>query len=328
VVFDKARSWLQTGPSEPFFLFIHLMDVHSPYIPPGTFATKFGHRAEGALTDAELNEKLNILSREANPLFFQLYESGQFDRMNELEKTPEDIGENNLQRLIDLYDGEIAYTDSQLQKFNEELEASSKLGATLLMITADHGEAFLDHGRLFHSGDQVYDELMRVPLIMKYPGIIAAGTSIGAPVRLIDIMPTVLDIAGETGWGRSAAWPRLELEGRSLLPLFRGDEEELALRDRGNVYCEGAYVACVRTKLWKYIDSEGHNVRELFDLVADPGEKVNLFSQMEEQAGRFAAILEDYAERVRLYQEKHPGPTSTVIDEDTIKRLRSLGYVE
>jgi hypothetical protein len=84
----------------------------------------------------------------------------------------------------------------------------------------------------------------------------------------------------------------------------------------------------VRTSRWKYIDSDGHNSLELYDLMTDPGERVNLFGRMEEQDRILAAILESYAERVRQYRREHPGPVPVAVDEETRERLRSLGYVE
>jgi arylsulfatase A-like enzyme len=328
VVFKKARAWLRTSPPRPFFLFMHLMDVHAPYLPPKPFVSKFSKSVEGAASDVELNARLNAIARKESPLFFELFERGEFSRMGELNLTPEDVGKANLQRLIDLYDAEISYADSQIGAFVEDLSASGVLDRTLVIITADHGEGFLDHGRLFHSGDLVYDELMRVPLIMRYPRVIQPGTCIDAPVRLIDVMPTVLEIAEAGGAREPSGGPKPEMKGRSLLGLFLGDERELMARENGDVYCEGAFVACVRTSRWKYIDSKGHDSIELYDLMADPGEKVNLIAQMDEQAQRMASILEGYAEQVRQYTESHQGPTPIAVSDDTRKRLRSLGYVQ
>jgi arylsulfatase A-like enzyme len=145
-------------------------------------------------------------------------------------------------------------------------------------------------------------------------------------VRLIDIMPTVLEAAGlgasPDGFGE------IHMEGASLLPLLGGDEIQLELRRDSDVYCEGALVSCVRTKRWKYIDSKGHNTVALYDLLNDPGETRNLLSEREDVALNMAAGLESYAELVRLYLEEHEGPTPIAVDEETRKRLRALGYVE
>lgn len=325
-VLSKALSWLNHDPGRPFFMLVHLMDVHAPYLPPGGYADKFGTAPPDGPTDLRLNKKCNNLVLGKSEMFFELAESGDFDRMSEMDITFEDISESELERLVDLYDGSISYADSQLSDFLNTLSKRGILDETLIVVTADHGEGFLDHGRLFHSGDLVYDELMRVPLIMRYPKSISAGVKIDVPVRLIDITPTVLEFAG-----LGASPDEIEathMEGTSLVPLLSGDEVELEMRRNSDVYCEGALVSCVRTKGWKYIDSPGHNTIALYDLLTDPGEKHNLLSDREEIVKNLAARLESYAELVRFYLEEHEGPTPIAVDEETRKRLRALGYVE
>ncbi len=384
IVFDKAKSWLDHEPGEPFFLFVHLMDVHAPYLPPDGYADKFGPAREGLPSDTRLNRKCNSLVLGKSEKFFELVEQGAFDRMNELDVTYDDISPDELDRLIDLYDGSIAYVDSQLERFMEDLSSEGILDDTLVLVTADHGEGFLDHGRLFHSGDLVYDELMRVPLIIRYPKARAGGLRVDAQVRLIDIMPTLLEAAGldyvdgpvpeasrvggvpgtagvgegegggggysgtdgsdrsagdgrTGGGGRSAVTEEiggsepgrgLDMQGRSLLPLIGEDGNGADVPWAGDVYCEGALVSCVRTPRWKYIDSQGHNTLELYDIEDDPGETINLIGRVDGVAREMAERLEGYAELVRLYRERHPGPTHISVDEETRKRLRALGYVE
>jgi len=359
VVLDKALSWVRGGAGAPFFLFVHLMDVHAPYLPPEGYDTMFGGPLEGGPTDFELNKKCNRLVLGKSEKFFELVESGRFDRMKELDITEEDISQEELRRLVDLYDGSIAYADSQLERFVGELAADGTLENTVVILTADHGEGFLDHGRLFHSGDLVYDELMHVPLLMRFPKGIPAGVRVDVPVRLIDVMPTVLDIAGiepdalgaggPSGGGEPGAGERSEgesaeaseglgqdetpqwefdFQGESLVPLVRGEEDAISARLEGDVYCEGALVSCVRTVRWKYIDSRGHNTYELYDLESDPRERVNLYTERPDLARSLAARLKSYDELVRRYCEEHEAPVPISVDEETRKRLRALGYVE
>jgi arylsulfatase A-like enzyme len=161
---------------------------------------------------------------------------------------------------------------------------------------------------------------------MRYPAGISAGTEVDVPVRLIDIMPTVLEAAG------LGASPDMDggihMEGTSLFPLLRGDEVEMEMRRGSEVYCEGALVSCVRTAWWKYIDSQGHNTLALYDMVNDPQEKHDLLSEREEIAQDMAGRLQSYTDLVRFYLEEHEGPTPIAVDEETRKRLRALGYVE
>jgi len=323
VVLGKARSWLEAGGAKsPFFLFVHLMDVHSPYLPPHDYATLFGPGLEGGPDDVSLNEKCNRLVLGKSEKFFELVRRGEFDRMHELDVKPEELSRRELGRLMDLYDAEIAYADHELGRFFDYLSEQGLLDNTLVVVTADHGEGFLDHGRLFHSGDLVYDELMHVPLIMRYPRVIPEGTEVSAPVRLIDVMPTVLEAAGiapEEGSG---------LQGESLLPLIRGDENAYERRMRGEVYCEGALVSCVRTVSWKYIDSRGHDTYELYDLESDPHETVNLYEERPDVAVEMAGRLAKYRRLVEEYRAEHAPPVPIAVDQETRKRLRALGYVE
>jgi choline-sulfatase len=329
-IFNKVRCWLDHDPGRPFFMFIHLMDVHAPYLPPDGYADMFGRPSEGVPSDVRLNRKANALVVGKSEMFFDLVEAGEFDRMDEMNITNREVSAADLKRLIELYDGSIAYADSQIGKFMDDLSERGVLENTLVIITADHGEGFLDHGRLFHSGDLVYDELMRVPLVMRCPKIIPAGTSVGEQVRLIDVMPTVLDVTGVYDAGAAGDSLRLDLDmqGRSLVPLLLGDPEEVARRRDGDVYCEGALVSCVRTPHWKYIDSPGHDTLELYDLINDPRERTNLFDDRVEVAGRMAERLEWYEALVRRYRDEHPGPTRITVDTETRQRLRALGYVE
>lgn len=341
-IFNKARSWLDHDPEGPFFMFVHLMDVHAPYLPPDGYADKFGRRSNGPQSDIQLNRKANSLVLGKSEMFFDLVEAGEFDRMDEMNVTGDDISEAELSRLIDLYDGSIAYADSQIESFMSDLSARGILDNTLVIVTADHGEGFLDHGRLYHSGDLVYDELMRVPLVMRYPKVIPPGTSVGVQVRLIDVMPTILDVTGispsedaggaspaaSSGSGADRGASGLDMQGVSLVPLLLGDEKELALRRAGDVYCEGALVSCVRTPSWKYIDSPGHDTLELYDLRSDPRERRNLYDERGDVAARMAVRLQWYEDLVRRYRDAHPGPTRITVDTETRQRLRALGYVE
>lgn len=325
-VLSKAETWLDQVLGGPFFLFVHLMDVHAPYLPPDGYADMFGKPLESGPADPALNKKCNRLVLGKSEMFFELVESGDFDRMSEMDITLDDISENELTRLMDLYDGSIAYADFSLGNFFEMLSAKGVLDEILIIITADHGEGFLDHGRLFHSGDLVYDELMRVPLIMRYPKAISPGAGVDVPVRLIDVMPTVLEATGlEASPYKGES---IHMEGTSLMPLLRGDEAEIERRRASDVYCEGALVSCVRTDRWKYIDSQGHDTLSLYDLLSDPGERRNLLSEREDVALEMAGRLSRYTELVRLYLEAHEGPTPIIVTDETRRRLRALGYVE
>lgn len=164
----QALNWLDSLASDQsFFLWNHYMDVHGPYNPPGG----------SPYTDTQLS----------NPSAQSLY-----DRIN--SNTVSQLDQN---LAIDMYDGEISYLDSQIGAFLAALEARGLLMETLVIVTADHGDLFGEHGQYGHPR-YVYPELTRVPLFIQAPETTAM--SVTTPASTIDILPTILDVVdGPTG---------------------------------------------------------------------------------------------------------------------------------
>jgi arylsulfatase A-like enzyme len=162
---DAAVEWLQAQ-SDPVFLWIHYMDVHTPYYP---------HESAG--TD-------DISRRQATKLFY---------RVNDQR---EDAAAEDIATLESLYRGEIEYLDRQLGNFLERLDATVGLDDTVLAFTSDHGESFNEHGHVFHPGHALYDENVHIPLLLHGPDI-GHGT-VETPVSNADIVPTLLAQAGVT----------------------------------------------------------------------------------------------------------------------------------
>ncbi|MDJ0520827.1 MAG: sulfatase [Planctomycetota bacterium] len=175
------------------------------------------------------------------------------------------------------YEGGVRWVDGLVRKAVDQLEAWGMLDNTVLVITSDHGEAFGEHGIIAH-GRQLYDELIRVPLVMRGPEPFSGGRVVEGGVGLIDILPTFLDHIGGV--------PITGVQGRSFLPLLRGESqgrpvfcEEILNRDntREDVL---ALVTGVRSRNWKYIVTfdqlKGTVIEEAYDLRADPGEQKDL----------------------------------------------------
>ena len=209
----------------------------------------------------------------------------------------------------DPYLAAIAYEDSQIARVVDYLEERGLLDESLVVVAGDHGESLGDHGEESH-GLFVYDEVLRVPLIVRGPGI--APARVRAAVRLIDVMPTVLDLFGE----RSRSLP-----GVSLTNLMSGAEE--APRE---VYAESRYpqrfgwanLRALRVGRWKIIEAPRP---ELYDVAADRREGRNVFDANRHVA---AGLLD----RLRAEYVAHdPASAARVVDRAVADRLASLGYV-
>ncbi|MBZ0269123.1 sulfatase-like hydrolase/transferase, partial [bacterium] len=211
------------------------------------------------------------------------------------------------------YDGEVAYTDAALGTLLEELRADGRLGKTLVIVTADHGEAFGDGGELTH-GFLLRESTLRVPLILSAPGMLPAARRIAGVTPTADIVPTVLDLLGE---------PVPEgLDGESLLPAIgRG-----RTRDR-YAYSETrlptdlfgwAMLSGVRGRRWAWVRAPRP---ELYDLQADPAEARNLDGTRDELATSLDGRVQEVLDRSREADAAHR------LDAEQLETLRSLGYV-
>lgn len=216
------------------------------------------------------------------------------------------------------YAGEVAYTDSLIGRFRDELEQRDLLDSSLLVLTGDHGEGLGDHGEAFH-GYFVYESTVHVPLIIRAPGI-AAGRVIGDAVSHIDLLPTILEVAN--------VLPPRQAQGRSLVPLLLDEPDEAAER---TAYTESYYallhygwapLRSLRNTRYKFIDAPRP---ELYELEPDPGENRNLADERAATAFEFEQRLDQLVAGIEP-QEK-PERAAPDIDEDTLRQLRALGYI-
>jgi arylsulfatase A-like enzyme len=196
---ERFIQWLGSGLGRPFFGYVHYLDPHWPYTPPAPFDGMFSPPAQTSVDFNNVNWK--YLERQI--------QSGDLQ-----------LSADDLEAMRSLYDGEIRYTDAAIAAALESLREKGLYENTIVVLTADHGEEFMEHGRIGH-GNSLYDELLHIPLIIRSPqGRAPQGPSrtIADPVSLIDIMPTVLDLAG-------IEIPE-DIAGRSLRPLMEGSRLE------------------------------------------------------------------------------------------------------
>lgn len=299
---DVVESWLETPPESPFFLFFHLFDPHLSYVPPLEMARLF---------EPDL-EKV---------------EGGEYAAMRPyirgLHSQPTRIGAAELARARALYQGEIRFTDGQLERLFAILEQKGLLENTLIVFTSDHGEEFDEHGSMEGHQWTLYDEVLHIPLMMVLPGDERAGTTVRQQVESIDVAPTILDLLGITV-------PR-EFEGRSMRPLFEGgattdwDETAYASIRRFNLKWSVrtprhklVFTADTGENRWGVAITPGY---ELFDLKNDPREQDNIFAP--DQLPELVDRLEAFRKQQRPLQDVNQ-PELTPEERE---RLEATGYI-
>ncbi|MFC2169904.1 sulfatase-like hydrolase/transferase [Acidobacteriota bacterium] len=217
-----------------------------------------------------------------------------------------------------LYDGEIAYVDSLIGKILDNLSSKKILDKTIIVIVGDHGESLGEHAEGTH-GFFIYDACVSVPLIFHFPFPKLRGSQVEAQVETTDIMPTLLEIL-------DLPIPE-DVQGKSLLPLILGQKE----KEERFGYSESYYplyhygwseLKSLRSIRFKYIQAPRP---ELYDLVRDPGEKNNIYKQNSSVAAEFQAKLDALEEKFSSEGIEEKGPQK--LDEETVEKLRALGYI-
>lgn len=295
-------AWLdgRAAPERPFFLVVHTLDPHDPYRPQEPYRSRFAPGVDVASACCFRGGELAALSAE----------QAAARRRDSLA----------------LYDGEIAQNDASFGRLLDDLRARGLLDRSAVVFTADHGEEFHEHGGWRHA-ESLFEEVLRVPLVVRLPKGTAARATVADPADQIDLAPTLLELAGV------AAPP--EFPGASLLPVIAGGaappRESLAwLRH------PAFDVAAIRDGNWKWLRHEGalrsvsggfdNPVEALYDLEADSGEQRNLLAA--EPDRRRALALRVKAARAR-FARAHPGDGDgeVAIDPELDAELRALGYL-
>ena len=325
---DRLNAWLGTHRDVPFFVFLHLFDPHDPFEPREPYATMWADPAH----KAEHEDQLEALREHIeNPILRQFgmpdraaFEAAEIDAAAYIAYDQ------------DWYDGSIRGMDVELGRLVERLRTLGLDNDTLIVFMSDHGEEFLEHGRMFH-GQTVYNELTQVPLIMRWPGAIPAGVVVDENVQLIDIMPTLLDLSG---------LPHPEgMAGRSLLGFVGPvDDDTVAPWVTRPAFSEKAPTAGAAapppadTESYAIIDEDWlliyNRARdedtpefELYDVANDPLNLTNLADTQPEIVERLAREIDRWhriAEQARLPDDAE---AAAGLSQAELERLRSLGYI-
>ena len=220
---------------------------------------------------------------------------------------------------IDLYDGEIAFTDQHLGRLFETFERLGFAQDTIVVVVADHGEEFMEHGESKHGYD-LHEEVVHVPLILRVPG--TAPRRVGATIPTVDVLPTLLELCGLKAGA--------DIEGRSLTGILRGDPGADADRDAPSElrWKFGSDCTSLRRGPWKYIDQKKHDQQSmmLFDHSADPKETTNLLGSQSGVVTELRSTLRARIERARALGSAYERCEFGGMTPAERKVLEGLGY--
>jgi arylsulfatase A-like enzyme len=289
-----ALRWIEQNHKEPFFMFVFYFDPHYDYIPPPPFDTMFDPNYEGSVEGRGIVEELRRSNRPS---------------------------QRDLDHIIALYDGEIRYTDTYVSKLLNAFGRFGILDRTLVVIFGDHGDEFYEHGRTGHA-HTLYNELIHVPLILKWPSMIPKGKRIDALVSQVDIMPTILDYL--------RIQHKQPIQGTSLRDLIEGHVSQV----HDFVFSGGRGHRCaVITNQSKLILNPGAGAREFYDLLNDPREQNNIH-----QAKESSALLTSFEHYLKKWTSENKKLAALFtrgsdfervqLDEQRLKQLQALQYIQ
>ncbi|MEP6534094.1 MAG: sulfatase-like hydrolase/transferase, partial [Bryobacteraceae bacterium] len=278
----------------PFFAFVNYMDAHFPYIPPAPFDRLFPGKDDKLL-------------------------QGDLEEAQERVMRGKSFKPSEYNHLLSQYDGGIAYTDAQIGKMMDWLKQRDLYDNTLIVVTSDHGEAFGERNLVLH-GNSVYQNLLHVALLIKYPKKAATGV-VSDPVSLIDIAPTILTAAGVPVDSK--------IQGRNLLANASMPKRDLfsesfpcPVPHPPECILSGCTSRALLTWPYKLITSSSGKY-EVYDIAADPNELHDLTAAQESKATELGTELKAWVKTMPARPKQQ-----VKLDGDAVQRLKSLGYVQ
>ena len=303
-IYKEAGEWVEANHDKRFFVYIHTIDPHVPYDPGDKYLAMYDARSDYA---GQVKPRMTA------------------DLLEKAKRNPPAVtfDASDKKRLLALHDGEISQHDEHMGLFVERLKKLGVWDDTLFVFVSDHGEEFEDHGSWGH-GHSVYQELLHVPLIFRFPKGIPTGTKVEHTVSSMDIAPTSLLLLGVP--------PMPTAEGRNLGESMRGaalPEHALAFsdfQDERRVVVAGP---------WKLV-LRGNLTATFFNLKSDPGEKQQLTPNAHPIAARYCRIMQGQflgSNNRRRWLDAQQG-RGTRLEADAVKmddalrgQLKALGYV-
>jgi arylsulfatase A-like enzyme len=328
---DDALQWLSTlrqPGAGRFFLFWHTYQIHAPYVPPEPFLSNWapaGYDGDLKAVIASLEGKSFNERWSAMPTLFW--------------KDRDNFGWNESAYLRGLYNGEIRFTDGQLERLFDAMREAGVFDDSIVVLLSDHGEEFFEHGKWQH--EQLYEECVRVPLMVRLPGGHAGGTRIQTPVGLIDVMPTLLDLLGVDP--PATALPgRVRREGRSLAEaVLTGREprplpvisEYIATRGPNlenilGIHAGGSTFLYDEIRAERLPDGSIEYERELYDLESDPTQQQDIAPSSPDRVAEFLRQREIFRKLIDLEKLTDAEREAAVISPELMEEFNQLGYTE
>jgi arylsulfatase A-like enzyme len=299
---NSAFKWLEKNHEHPFFLFINYMDAHTPYLPPSQYERYFGKDSKNFIVSHYGKDNPSFITAETNLIQTVLYGSHQL--------TPEER-----EHIVNLYDGGIHFIDYSLGTLFDKLKNLKVYDNTMIIITSDHGEAFGEHNHMEH-GRTLYEEVLRVPLIIKYPSAYHQRGVVEKRVSLVDLMPTILSFLGSP----VPAGIDGEVLENSNHPVIAELMMGIAKKRDNRVRDLRAIYQGQEKYIWA---SNGSN--ELYNLKKDPQEEENLVKKFPQRVEAMERALRDWLASVKPATTERERVT---INKTTEEKLRALGYLK
>jgi arylsulfatase A-like enzyme len=321
---DRFLPWLEARKDAPFFAMIHAVDPHSDYEPKRPYDTLWA--------EPDARKKHEEWTEKVKPhIESEFMKNMGLPLKSELEKAGIDP-EEFVKIELDWYDGSIRGADVEFGRLLEKLDQLGIAEDTLVVFFTDHGEEFLDHGGHFHE-ENVYGELINVPLVMRWPGVLPEGRAVGETVQLLDLAPTILDLAG-------LPVPEL-MQGQSLKPLLAASGEQ-RFRPRPAISEWRRRTDQLGTRIvdafsiieggWKLVRNVERPADvpefELYHHESDPLDRKNVASEHPEIVQRLAQQLEAWQKWALERKLPSDGEAASEMTSEELQRLRSLGYVQ
>lgn len=299
---DRAIGWLDAHvgatPDRPFFLFVHLFDVHDPYTPPEPYFSMFDPDYEGPID----GRRVTSPDSPVHP----------------------GMAKRDLERLVSLYDGAIRFVDTEIGRLLDRLDALGLADDTLVVVTADHGEEFFEHGQKTHR-NQLYRESVGVPLLLRWPRGLPEPRVVPGNAGIVDIAPTLLAAAGLE--------PAAPVAGVDLLAFARGDRENTArtylselVRFEGDERVPRRLVSIARGDRQTLVETRGRAPwsGRSFELADDPKQLAGAPVQRDRLEEELEALR---AELTRLRAGNPPRSTDGApLSELELAELAAAGY--
>ncbi len=288
-------------PLPPFFVWAHIFDPHWDYSPPAPMNTVFDPGYTGSM-DGKYGSLAPYIRATA-------------------KGDPPALPTRDLEHLLALYDGEIAYVDTHVGRILDALQRTGLYDETIIVVTSDHGEEFMEHGSLEGHQWTLYDEVVMVPLIVRLPGARAAGGVVSEQVSTVGVPGMILDLAGLPPFGRSLA-PLLAAHG---VAAGRGDKTSLPAALLDLTISRKHRTTGLRTPGGKLLrPPTGEQV-----LYADPApgnEQEDSAAKTPKLRDRLSGLLDETLAGLQRLEDA--GATRGSLDETTREKLRALGYAQ